>query len=306
MKLRITLLKAFALSVLAAGSKLFLFGAMVAAATLVHIPEAEAARCTVNSSNASCTYQARNNWYWCGAVYYPRHVRWQVPEGTPPAGGWNTAFYYNGTTPTGTNPFAASAGSSFGMYYLPQIFREMLDNPGGAGKKYAVLAPEPPNSTVLLQFWHTNSVAPYSASCDYSFLNDFFGEIKGGSYGAASLYNMSRRFAFGISSGGYNASRMAVTFNGSSIWKALGIVSASYATCAGGLCGVPSLPSNHPPTKFWHGTSDLTVPIYTMRNYYNQLVSQRKATEKVEHSAGHQFTTHALGSSGIKSYFDRY
>jgi hypothetical protein len=301
-----TILRAIVLSALAATGKLFLYGALVAGTSLAYIPQAEAARCSLSSTSASCSYQARDNWYWCGAVYYPRHVRWQVPEGLVPVGGWDTAFYYNGTTPTGTNPFYGAAGSSFGMYYLPQIFREMLDNPAGAGKKYAVLAPEPPSSTLLLQFWHTNSVVPYSASCDYSFFNDFFGEIKNGSYGSALQYNMNRRFAFGISSGGYNSSRMAVTFNSSSVWKALGIVSASYATCAGAVCAVPYLPANHPPTKFWHGTSDLTVPIYTMRNYYNQLVSQGKATEKVEHSAGHQFTGHTLGASGIKSYFDRY
>jgi hypothetical protein len=298
--------KAFVLSIPALAGKLFFFGTVVMTTSLAYVPEAHAARCSVDSASASCSYQARNNWYWCGAVYYPRYVRWQVPEGTPPLGGWDTAFYYNGTTPVGTNPFSASSGSSFGMYYLPQIFREMLDNPGGGGKKYAVLAAEPPSSTALLQFWHTNAVFPYGASCDYSFFNDFFGEIKAGSYGPATQYNMNRRFAFGISSGGYNSSRMAVTFNGSSVWKALGIVSASYATCAGPACAVPYLPSNHPPTKFWHGTSDLTVPIFTMRNYYNQLVAQGKATEKVEHSAGHQFTGHALGASGIKSYFDRY
>lgn len=273
---------------------------------IIHTPKAEAARCSVTSSSAACSYQQRDNWYWCGIVYYPRHVRWQVPEGTAPVGGWDTAFYYNGTTPLHTNPFSGSSSALFGMYYLPQVFREMLDNPGGNGKKYAVMAPEPPSSTVFVQFWHTNVVVPYSASCDYSLLNDLFGEIKGGSYGSASQYNMNRRFAFGISSGGYNTSRMAVTFNGSSVWKALGIVSASYATCSGAICGVPALPSNHPPTKFWHGTSDLIVPIYTMRYYYNQLIAQGKATEKVEHSLGHQFTAQDLGSSGIKNWFDRY
>jgi hypothetical protein len=297
--------KALGLSAAALAGKTLMLGA-VGMTSLAVMPEAHAARCGVSSSSASCTHQARSNWYWCGAVYYPRHVRWQVPEGTAPAGGWNTAFYYNGTTPTGTNPFSASSGSSFGMYYLPQSFREMLDNPSGAGRKYAVMAPEPPNSTVLLQFWHTNSVIPYTASCDYSFFNDFFGEIKNGSYGPATQYNMNRRFAFGISSGGYNSSRMAVTYNGASVWKALGIVSASYATCAGGICGVPYLPSNHPPTKFWHGSADLTVPIYTMRNYYDQLRLQGRPTEKVEHGSGHQFTGHILGSGGIKAYFDRY
>jgi predicted esterase len=133
-----------------------------------------------------------------------------------------------------------------------------------------------------------------------------FGEVSGGSYGSASQYNMSKRYAFGISSGGYNSSRMAVTFNGSSNFKALGVVSASYATCSGSICSVPTLPSNHPPTKFWHGTADTTVPISTMRTYYNKLVSQGIPTAKVEHSYGHQFTADDLGSTGVKAWFDAH
>jgi hypothetical protein len=282
----------------------------IIALSISHIPKAEAARCGHDAAgNWNCAKQERNNAYWCGVVPWSRHVRWQVPEGTPPAGGWRTAFYYQGTTPTGTDSFSGPVVSplnTFGMWYLPQTFHELLDDPTGTGKKYAVFAPEPPNSTVLVQFWHTNSVVPYSISCDYSFLNDFFGEIKSGSYGSASQYNMDRRFAYGISSGGYNSSRMAVTFNGSSVWKALGIISASYATCSGALCAVPSLPSNHPPTKFWHGLTDAIVPIVTMELYYAQLQHQGIQTQKVVHPYGHQLTSDNLGSTGVKAWFDAH
>ncbi|CAN5398462.1 hypothetical protein BH11PSE11_BH11PSE11_14300 [soil metagenome] len=288
-------------------SKFLILGVAALGVSMIHIPKAQAARCSADASgNWTCAKQERNNAYWCGVTPWSRKVRWQVPEGTAPAGGWRTAFYYQGTTPTGTDSFKANVGASFGMIYLPQTIHEMLDDPTGSGKKYAVFAPEPPNSTVFLQFWHTNVVVPYSASCDYSFFNDFFAEIAGGSYGAASLYNLSRRFAYGISSGGYNSSRMAVTFNGSSLWKALGVISASYATCSGPVCGVPTLPANHPPTKFWHGTADNTVPISTMRLYYNQLVAQGIQTQKVEHTLGHQLTSHDLGPGGVKAWFDAH
>ncbi len=158
--------------------------------------------------------------------------------------------------------------------------------------------------------WHTNVVYPYSASCDYSFFNTFFPNIKNGSYGSASQYNMNQRYAYGISSGGFNTSRMAVTFNSGTgnadTWKALGIVSASYATCSYSCGTIPTLPANHPPTKFWHGQADSIVPITTMYAYFNKLINGGFTTTKVEHSLGHQFTVDTLGNSGVKKWFDNY
>ncbi len=273
---------------------------------------ADAARCSADANgNWSCSYQERDNLYICGIFPYPRHVRWQVPEGTPPAGGWPVAFFYNGTTSTGTNPFQGNVTDEFGQVFSPQILHELLDDPNGTGKKYAVFAPEPPASAVLLQFWHTNSVFPYSASCDASFLPDIFNEITGGSYGSASQYNMSKRYAYGISSGGYNTSRMAVTFNSGSAngntWKALAIISASYATCTGPACTyIPTLPSNHPPTKFWHGTGDYTVPLITAELYHNALISAGKTSVMHIHNGGHELNATQLGASGVKAWFDAY
>jgi hypothetical protein len=293
------------------------FAACAAAVAFLHLPAAEAARCAADSKgNWSCTYQERDEVFnanngagSCSNVAVRRHVRWQVPEGTPPAGGWDTVFYYNGTVSAVSslvNPFSAKTTDNYGFIYLPQVFHELLDDPRGTGRKYAVIAAEAP--TVFgMQFWDTNSVNPYTSSGDYCFLPDLFNELAAGNYGPASQYNLNRRFAFGISSGGYNTSRMAVTFNNNSTWKALGIVSASYATCSGSNCYVPkSLPANHPPTKFWHGTADTTVPIWTMRQYHSQLQSQGIATEKLEHSQGHQFTADHLGPTGVKAWFDRH
>jgi poly(3-hydroxyoctanoate) depolymerase len=282
--------------------------AMMGATTLVPA-EAQAARCSADAQgNWSCAHQKRYNYYFCNGISVPRAVRWQVPEGTPPNGGWPVAFYFAGTQLTDTShAFSRRIGAPFGMELEPRIIHELLDDPYGSGRKYAVFVADPPASGGFVQFWHTNSVVPYSLSCDYDFFPDFFAEIKGGSYGAASQYNMNRRYGYGISSGGYNSSRMAVTFNSggnANVWKALGIVSASYATCAGPLCSVPALPSNHPPTKFWHGQSDLTVPISTMYLYYNTLLQGGFVTGRLEHPEGHQFTADVLGTSGIKAWFD--
>ena len=183
---------------------------------------ASAARCTQTANGWSCTHQKRFNGYWCNGFPWTRAVRWQVPEGTPPSGGWPVAFYYAGTQLTDTSSaFKRNTGDPFGVEYEPQIIRELLDNPAGTGRKYAVIVADPPATSGAFQFWHTNVVFPYSLSCDYDFFPDFFGEIKNGSYGPASQYNMTKRYGYVVSSGGYNTS--------------------------------PTLPSNHPPTKFWHG-----------------------------------------------------
>jgi hypothetical protein len=273
---------------------------------------AVADRCSSDAGgNWSCTHQKRINYYFCNGLPVPRVVRWQVPEGTPPAAGWPVAFYYAGTQLTDTShAFARNVGDSYGRVYEPQIIHELLDDPYGSGKKYAVFVPDPPAAAVWLQFWNTNAVNPYQLSCDYDFFNDFFGEIKGGSYGAASRFNMSRRYAYGVSSGGYNSSRMAVTFNSGAAnggtWKALGIVSASYATCVGPLCSVPALPGNHPPTRFWIGQLDPFVPVSTVDQYYQALLSAGFATQRLQHGAGHEFTIDSIGASGVKAWFDLY
>lgn len=279
--------------------------------TLLPAP-AFADRCSSDASgNWSCTHQKRINYYFCNGLYVPRIVRWQVPEGTPPAGGWPVAVYYAGTQLTDTShAFARNVGDSYGREYEPQIIHELLDDPHGSGKRYAVFVPDPPASAGFLQFWNTNAVNPYELSCDYDFFRDFFGEIKGGSYGTASRFNMSRRYAYGISSGGYNSSRMAVTFNSGSAdggtWKALGILSASYASCVSALCSIPTLPSNHPPTKFWSGQLDPLVPISTVNLYYQKLVLGGFSTQLLQHPYGHEFTIDSIGVGGVKAWFDSY
>ena len=82
---------------------------------------ANAARCSADANgNWSCTHQKRYNYYFCNGVYLPRAVRWQVPQGTPPAGGWPVAFHFAGTQPTdfshafarNVRPVSSTSGTS--------------------------------------------------------------------------------------------------------------------------------------------------------------------------------------------------
>ena len=104
-----------------------------------------------------------------------------------------------------------------------------------------------------------------------------FQAIRDGKFGPL---NPDRKYATGISSGGYNTSRMAVTWPNE--FKALVVHSGSYATCAGPVCLVPyDVASDHPPTKFIHGFLDPIVPWWTMNIYYDTLLYNGIATEQV-------------------------
>lgn len=279
-------------------------------------------RCVVNAGTGtySCsmvktTQAARTNLNSCNGLPTSRAVLYQVPEGTPPAGGWPVVFYYNGINlasapppdgPTTYGPFDPNNDSA-GARYLTATLHELLDDPAGTGKKYAVFFPAAATQALVTTFWESNIPLPYNATGDYCFLPAMWSSIETGGYGAASQYDMTRRFAFGMSSGGYNTSRMAVSWNGDNVWKALAIHSASYATCLGPLCNIPAqLPANHPPTKFYHGTSDPIVPISTMYPYYNELIAQGHIAELQIGDEGHSLSPDMVGATGIKAWFDRF
>ena len=98
---------------------------------------------------------------------------------------------------------------------------------------------------------------------------DLFDELDAGTFGPV---DPRRMYATGISSGGYMSSRMADAYPGR--FRALAIQSASYAWCSGPACTIPTLPEDHPPTLFLHGALDLTVPLYTMDLYHDELVDE--------------------------------
>ena len=219
----------------------------------------ERAKTLLLPAKVSCSH--KTTWIDSGLVG-ARQVIYQTPLGTPPAGGWPVVLIYQGSFFPLDN-FTYYSNQPFGGYYEGKLVRTLLDN------GYAVIAPSAPADL----FWHTNIpglAQAYETSTDYDFLGNVFDAIASGHFGPL---NSQRKYATGISSGGYNSSRMAVSFPGQ--FKALVIQSGSYATCSGPLCVVPDeLPADHPPTYFLHGFVDLTVPWWSMQLYYDRLLQQ--------------------------------
>jgi poly(3-hydroxybutyrate) depolymerase len=105
--------------------------------------------------------------------------------------------------------------------------------------------------------------------------------------------DVERAYASGLSSGGYMTSRMAVSYPGQ--FKALAIHAASYATCLGAACVVPGLPSDHPPTAFFHGDDDTTAPLWAAKAYEKALSDQGTATQfTTEANIGHAWLAAAV------------
>lgn len=220
-----------------------------------------------------------------------RTVTYEVPLGDAPATGWPVVIFYQGSFVAGSHAFSATMGERFGQYQLVSTVKALLD--GG----YAVIAPNAQNDGAL--YWQTN-IPPYAtnwAGCaDDMVVRDLLAAIDSGTFGHI---DDARRYAMGISSGGFMTSRMAVSYAGT--FRALAIASASYATC-GQTCTVPSLPADHPPTLFLHGQTDDIVPVSTMYPYRDALGS--KAMSIVDPSAGHEWLAQAI--SAVPQWFDAH
>ncbi|MFC4314215.1 plasmid partitioning protein [Steroidobacter flavus] len=251
-------------------------------------------RCTETDNNGlttiSCTYQSTSI---TGKSNDTREVQYQVPLGTAPENGWPVVVMYQGSGYPVL--FTRDSTTPYGGLNETRIIRDLLDH------GYAVIAPRTKDSQA---FWDTNLPLAwlcYTCTDDYTFLSNLFSAMQSGSFGNL---NSARWFAAGISSGGYNTSRMAVSFGGK--FRALAIDAASYASCAGPLCVLPwSLPANHPPTLFLHGAADTTVPQWTMDQYYDRLVAMGVVTIKmIDPTADHRWIDAAPHS--VRPWFDAY
>lgn len=241
-------------------------------------------------AKVSCSH--KTTWIDSGVVG-ARQVIYQTPLGSPPAGGWPVVLIYQGSFFPLDN-FTYYSNQPFGGYYEGKLVRTLLDN------GYAVIAPSAPADL----FWQTNIpglAQAYELSTDYDFLGNVLNAIATGHFGPL---NTQRQYATGISSGGYNSSRMAVSFPGK--FKALAIQSGSYATCSGPLCVVPDqLPADHPPTYFLHGFVDLTVPWWSMQLYYDRLLQQGIETDLyTEPLGGHEWFAASPGK--VLSWFNAH
>jgi dienelactone hydrolase len=209
-----------------------------------------------------------------------RAVFWAKPAEAAPTTGWPGVILYQGTGigPKETWNVDVPSSAPYGGYYQLVVIATLLEH------GFVVIQPEAQNGLA----WDTNNpLAPdYDASADAVFIPRLLAAIARGAFG---LVDMARLYATGISSGGYMTSRMAVSYPGK--FRALAIESGSYATCLGPLCTLPStLPADHPPTLFLHGSMDDIVPIATAQAYEQALMAQGTPTEFVEDpDAGHQW-----------------
>ena len=222
-----------------------------------------------------------------------REVLWKLPAGTPPAGGWPVVLAFSGTNDPAAKFFAWSYWSTvdqaFGGYYETKTVQGLLD----AG--FAVIAPKARLRTGGA-YWDTN-VAPYAldwdSAPDGALIERLFDEIEAGTFGPL---NTNRQYAMGLSSGGYMASRLAVSYPGEV--QAIALQSASYATCISTLCAVTEedIPDDHAPTLLMAGYWDGIVPLYTTEDYFDALDDAGIAAElHVVGAASHQWTSGSPG-----------
>lgn len=223
-----------------------------------------------------------------------RTVRFEVPPGTPPPGGWPAVLYFQGSFFSGSAAFSATPDAVFGQYSLTRTVKSLLN----AG--YAVAAPNAFGAGTT--YWQTN-IPPWATfwtqSADHAFMTAFFEAIEGGQLGALDA---KRLYAMGISSGGFMTSRMAVSYPGR--FRALAIHSGSYATC-GSVCFVPSLPQDHPPTLFVHGSLDAVMPVATMELYRDALLADgREVRTALDPRGSHEWLEIAV--TEIPNWFNAH
>jgi len=221
-----------------------------------------------------------------------RTVTYELPLGAPPAAGWPSAIYYQGSLVPGGRSFAATEGAPLGQFELTETVAALLD--GG----YAVIAPDAEGDGTLA--WETNvpPCASHWSSCsDDAVVLALLAATADGTFGPL---DPARRYAMGISSGGFMTSRMAVSYPGA--FRALAIASGSYATCSA-TCSVPDLPADHPPTLFLHGDADPLVPLATMTPYRDKLLATGHVADSVIRTgAGHEWLPE--GKTAIPAWFD--
>lgn len=245
--------------------------------------EATSPRCTVASGILSCSHET--NVLSDGTE--DRRVHWQVPEGDPPEAGWPVALGFQGSFASAELNWEASADTPAGGLFQVEATDQLL------AASFAVITPEAAGDG--FGAWDTN-VPPFAGDWegapDHILMQSIFAGIEAGEFGPLNAESI---VAFGISSGGYMTSRMALSYPGR--MRRLVILSASWVTCVGIACVLPeSLPADHPPTLFLHGGSDKIVPAFTMQGYADRLLADGVEVETfVPVFIGHEWFAEAPG-----------
>lgn len=265
--------------------------------TALPTTEAEAAaplpsRCVVTAARADCAHQTLT----LTPEDEAREVHWQVPLGDPPSSGWPAVLMFQGSLFSAQRTWGAEKDDAFGALYQTLTVKRLLD------QGYAVVTPEAQGDGGT--WWDTNQVAwagNWEPSPDAKLMTAIFEALERGDFGPV---DSARLYATGISSGGYMTSRMALSYPGR--FRALAIVAASWATCAGLWCAMPErMPDQHPPTLFLHGKADWIVSYSTMVDYEAQLLREGYQTSIVtSESAGHEWLP--VAPSEILAWFNAH
>jgi poly(3-hydroxybutyrate) depolymerase len=235
-------------------------------------------RCLIETDRLHCAHHKTTLWTGLSTIT-PRLVLWQVPIGEAPPGGWPAVLLFQGSAHGADTFWDADEDDAFGGFNQGLVTAALLD----AG--FAVITPQA--RLAGSGAWETN-IPPmadnWTDSGDHRFMLDIFAAIEAGDFGSLDARSL---FAAGISSGGYMTSRMDLAYR--ERFSALAIASASWATCAGPVCEVPTpLDPEHLPTLFLHGEDDLIVPLETMLDYHQALLDAGVETETViEPGTGH-------------------
>lgn len=224
--------------------------------------------------------------------FLSRKVLYALPDTPKPKAGYPVVFIYQGSF--FEVEFSRTEGLPFGGYNEIKLIEQFLN------RGFAVIAPR----AFKRLFWTTNTPILskiYDEHADRLLMQKMLEQVKDGTYGPLDTKNI---FATGISSGGYQSSRVGIEFPG--VFNAIAIESASYATCVGPLCDIPEeLPKSHPPTLLLHGAEDKTVPICTAEKYFEILKKNGIYTEMfVDKKAGHEWLT--VAPKMIPDFFTQY
>lgn len=233
----------------------------------LEVPEGE--RCVVEDAQRWCVYDTVTL---RPGTLSSRDVHFQVPVGQAPEAGWPVVLLFQGSLNPADRFWQAEEGAPWGAWHQVGVVQTLLES------GYAVITPNAQSAGNT--YWNTN-VLPWAfsweGSPDDKLMEALFEEMDAGTFGSL---DPERRAAGGISSGGYMTSRMALSYPGE--FDALFIQSASWATCGGTLCSIPSeLPDDHPPTLFLHGETDAIVPLRTMEAYAEALEDDGVAVHTV-------------------------
>ena len=204
--------------------------------------------------------------------------------------------------PGGTWNQPVDTAGPFGVYYQVKVVQALVNN------GFTVIQPAAHYQAPIGYFWDTNLI--WTGSEDQALIPALIAAIASGAFGPA---DMAHVYATGISSGGYMTSRMANEFasvpgqlDPARPFRAIAIESASYESCSGALCVIPTpLPSTHPPTLFLHGLVDPIVPIVTAQAY-DAILQAQSIPERfvVDSLASHQWI--AAAPSEVLAWFQHH